>query len=132
MGADYCWMCVEVPTEFATIDHETVHYSIDAEGYQRYLTETITMVPASVRRELAIQSLGVGDDDETDDEIIEAWQGAIAVVLECARGQRRDASWSVVSGSIIIHSGGLSWGEGPTDAFDALVALDAIEWEARR
>lgn len=130
MGADYCWMCVEVPTEFATIDHETVHYSIDVPGYGQYLDTTLSMVPTSVRRLLAEQSFGF--EDETDEEVEAAFREAFAVVLDCAAGNRRDAAWSVVAGSIIIHSGGMSWGDSPSDAFDALVAVDALEWEARR
>lgn len=132
MGADYCWMYVEVPPECVTIDHDLPGADIDIDAYGRYLTGLIEEADPGLLRTLAIEMFRFGDDDESDDSIERAWQASFDIVLDCARGKRRDAAYSVINNMVILHSGGMSWGEGPTDAFDALHAVDTLEWELAR
>lgn len=132
MGADYCWSRVEVPPECVTIDHDLPYAFIDVEAFEKYLLDVLALTTPEARRSLGEELLGLDADNDTDRDIEETWKRAIGIVVRCAAGERRDASWSVVGNMVIVHSGGVTWGDSPTDAFDAIVAVDALEWEARR
>lgn len=132
MGADYCWARVEVPPECVTIDHEGPYHSINTLAYERYLHDLLASVPFDARRSLGEEVLGTDAEADSDRYIEDAWMRAIEKVVACAAGTQRDASWSVIGGMVIIHSGGVTWGDSPTDAFDAIMAVDALEWEAGR
>lgn len=69
--------------------------------------------------------LGERVDDEREDD----WQNAVRELIlqgiECAVGSLRDCTIIEVHGIRILITGGMTWGDTPTDSYDAVSALAA-------
>lgn len=127
VGADYLWACVEVPDEFVTIDHDRPSTTIDSSGFARYLFDRLASLDLGVRVHLACEHLGADEDDPVE-EIDLMWSDAITIVVSGLAGERRDTTWTRFGETVIVHSGGPSWGDYPTDSFCPLIAVDALLW----
>lgn len=84
--------------------------------------------------ELAIRALDrlelerIADElgwDEDDDDVAERLRGAVQAVRKALTGGSRELDVLEFGTWDIYVTGGLSWGDSPTDLFDAFWALDA-------
>jgi hypothetical protein len=133
MGADLLiagmaapWHWGRAPWEYQEdIAREVGHRRIDAfplEHHQELVDELA-------------QNLGLDDDatghgaedDAEQQALISRIRGALHEALNEVLGERRDVSAIEFGGRTYWLTGGLSWGDSPTEAFDAIAALDSIK-----
>jgi hypothetical protein len=105
MGADFLLACLPVEVGGHVIKARWKNYSKDKFAQDVY---EVTM------------------DAEAD---LDRWWQKIDDFLPCITGDdyRRDMDWLFLDGKEYVVSGGMSWGEMPTEAFDLLNLLNQMQ-----
>ncbi len=125
MGADMIvstlWLPDGVEPDWEAAEKAAAEFTCPAEGFP----------PDSNLHGSLIEDVLLGDFDhheaKTDrarKEIVDGLiGGALKVVKAGVNGERRDLTWSQFAGWTVYITGGLSWGDTPTDCCEAITTL---------
>jgi hypothetical protein len=125
MGADYCWTFVRVPSEYV----ETIFHSptIDVDGYRNYLRKHVALADIESMRSLLNDERGIDANDlPTDRDVTSMFYEAIENVVAISRYHSRESQMSTIDGTTIIHTGGPSWGDPPTNDWDSIGLVNLL------
>ena len=131
MGADYYWVAVELPDAAITRDHDSALFTIEPALVRAHFRYLASRLDAETRRDLLDNVFSI-EGDETDTEVLAAYDESIEAVIGIIENRSRDAAYSSIGGTVFVHSGGPSWGDPPTDSFDHIRLLDELVWEVNR
>lgn len=125
MGADMIvstlWLPVGVEPDWEAAEKAAAEFTCSAEGFP---------IDSDLHGSLIEQVL-LGDfehheakTDKARKEIVDGLiGGALKVVKAGVNGKRRDLTWSQFAGWTVYITGGLSWGDSPTDCCEAITSL---------
>lgn len=65
-------------------------------------------------------------DDEDDPSAVDALRGILAQAVTDLHGYRRDVTSFLIDGTWWMATGGLSWGDTPTDAYDLICLVEGF------
>lgn len=74
--------------------------------------------------------IDLGDDydfDDTDLKDVQLYRDTLVMDLECVYGGYRDTATLVLDGKFYVLTGGMSWGEEPTDSYRSIWRIDAAQ-----
>jgi hypothetical protein len=113
MGADYLWTYYELAPE--PLD------DLDVEAVVARLRGALDAASDAAVLD-AYNDVTRRDEDDASEaraELIDA--------LDVLTTERRDVAMSSIGGVTIVHTGGPTWGDSPTDAWDSIIALWALD-----
>lgn len=109
MGADLLLMCI------ATASPDAVSWSA-----ARHRASSLTRADLPADGAIVPGLDGMADDEASAEDLRSRALASIAEVEEMWEGDRRDAVRLSIGTYELLITGGMSWGDGPSDAYDAL------------
>ncbi len=102
MGADFIGMFIDI-TDYPTMDE--------------WKAEMLHRIDTRTSEQLQEASMAMTGGEATDDEVLTELRKAVEFL---AHPHRRDVTIWLLGGRKCLVTGGLSWGDSPTDAFDLM------------
>lgn len=117
MGYDYLWNYVPVPPKYEPFT------TANAKAWADELTVEVSRLSEERLQALMAQQWHEDSDEGREEfrqELVESIQ---AIITGAPEYSPRDIALSTVEGHLIIHTGGLSGGDDPTDSWAALALV---------
>jgi hypothetical protein len=95
------------------------------------LRNHVTLAEVKALRSILTEERGLDFSDiPSDRDVMSTFYDAIEDVVAIARYHSRESQVSTIDGTTIIHTGGPTWGDSPTEDWDSvgLVNLLLDEW----